>query len=75
MILNGRTFVGYHVTTENGVTNFFSTSGKRMFYLPNNGKVIFEGRSGRFGGVVATVGNQFSLVLTEHGYRVLQLSK
>ena len=73
LILNGRTFIGYYVTAGNGTTNFFSTSGKRVFYLPKNGKAVFGGDSGEVCGVVATVNNQFSLALTEHGYRVLQL--
>ena len=33
---------------QHGVTNFFSPSGKRMFYNPKKGRAIFGGRDGTF---------------------------
>ena len=68
-------FTGYYVQASNGVTNFFSPSGKRMFYNPNKGRAVFGGKDGSFCGVLARVDGEFSLALTERGMRVLFLSQ
>jgi len=68
-------FSGYYVSASNGVTNFFSPSGKRMFYNPKKGRGIFGGRDGTFCGVLARVDGEFSLALTERGMKVLFLSQ
>lgn len=68
-------FAGYYVSASNGVTNFFSPSGKRMFYNPKKGRAIFGGRDGTFCGVLARVDGEFSLALIERGMRVLFLSQ
>lgn len=68
-------FAGYYVAAGNGVANFFSPSGKRMFYNPKKGRAIFGGRDGMFCGVLARVDGEFSLALTERGMRVLFLAQ
>jgi hypothetical protein len=67
-------FAGYYVMSPGGVVNFFSPSGRRMFYAPKNGTAVFGGRSGAFCGVLARVEGRLRLVLTERGMRVLELS-
>lgn len=69
------TFVGYYVPAENGTTNFFSPSGKRMFYNPKKGRGVFSGDDGSFCGVLAQVGGRFSLALTDGGLKRLRLSE
>jgi hypothetical protein len=68
-------FAGYYVSASNGVTNFFSPSGKRMFYNPKKGRAVFGGRDGSFCGVLARVDGEYSLALTERGMTVLFLSQ
>jgi hypothetical protein len=68
-------FAGYYVRAKNGVTNFFSPSGKRMFYNPKKGRAVFGGQSGEFCGVLASVNGEFSLALTEEGLKTLALSQ
>ncbi|HEX8592756.1 MAG TPA: hypothetical protein VF682_05675 [Pseudomonas sp.] len=69
-----RTFAGYYAIADNGTTNFFSPSGKRMFYTPKGGRGVFCGKDGSFCGALAIVDGQFSLVLTENGIKVMFLS-
>jgi len=69
------TFAGYYVVASNGTTNFFSPSGKRMFYTPKDGRGVYGGRDGSFCGVLAVMNNQFSLALTENGLKIMFLSK
>ena len=68
-------FAGYYVRTKGGVTNFFSPSGKRIFYNPKKGRGIFGGKDGSFCGVLARVGGKFSLALTDSGLKLLLLSQ
>ncbi len=68
-------FAGYYVQASNGVTNFFSPSGKRMFYNPKKSRAVFGGKDGTFCGVLARVDGEFSLALTERGMRVMFLSQ
>lgn len=72
LILNNQ-FYGYYVFSKSGVTNFYSSSGKRMFYNPKNTVAIFSGDSGEFSGVMATSNGEYSLFLTEYGYKILKL--
>lgn len=67
--------VGYYVRTENGVTNFFSTSGKRVFYNARKGVGVFDGKEGFFCGVLVHVGNEYKLVLTEVGRKTLLMAQ
>ena len=66
---------GYYVRTGTGITNFFSPGGKRMFYNPKKGRAVFSGKDGTYCGVLARVGEEFSLALTEQGVKVLFLSQ
>lgn len=68
-------FAGYYVRAKSGVTNFFSPSGKRMFYNPKKGRGIYGGKDGSFCGVLAWVDGKFSLALTESGLKLLILSQ
>ncbi|MDD0077472.1 hypothetical protein PSZ83_08785 [Shigella sonnei] len=45
-----RTFAGYYVIANNGTTNFFSTSGKRMFYTPKGGAASMAAKMGASAG-------------------------
>jgi hypothetical protein len=67
--------VGYYVRADNGVTNFFSTSGKRIFYNPKKGIGVFHGKEGFFCGVLARVENEYQLVLTEVGQKTLLMAQ
>ena len=68
-------YVGYYVRAKNGVTNFFSPSGKRVFYNPKKGRALFGGQNGQFFGVLARVNGEFSIALTEEGFKVLTLAQ
>ena len=68
-------FVGYYVSATNGIANFFSPSGKRMFYSPKKGPGVFAGKDGSFCGVLARVNGEYSLGLTEQGLKILFLSQ
>lgn len=68
-------FAGYYVAAKNGITNFFSPQGKRMFYNPQKGLGIYGGKDGIFCGVLAKVDGKLSLALTERGVKILLLSE
>ena len=67
-------YAGYYVTSSEGVTNFFSPTGARMFYNPKSGSGVFSARDGSFCGVLAESQGRLSLVLTDHGVKVMLLS-
>ncbi|ENP6593468.1 hypothetical protein ACD052_004581 [Shigella flexneri] len=69
-----RTFAGYYVIANNGTTNFFSTSGKRMFYTPKGGRGVYGGKDGSFCGALVVINGQFSLALTDNGLKIMYLS-
>ena len=66
-------FVGYYVMNDNGVTNYFSVAGKRLFYTPAKASGVFHGGKGFFCGVLAKpkFKNELRLILTEQGQKVL----
>ena len=66
---------GYYVTNKNGVTNYYSPKGKRLFFSPKGAKGLYHGEKGFFCGVIAKVGGKLRLVLTEQGERVLLLGE
>jgi hypothetical protein len=72
---NSWKFAGYYVLASNGVTNFYSPKGKRMFYNPQKGRAVFGGKDGKFCGVIARVKGELALALTEHGMKILMLSQ
>lgn len=67
--------VGYYVKNSDGLTNFFSRKGERIFYNPVKGFGIFDSQNGTFNGVLALVGNEFKVVLTESGQKTLLMSQ
>lgn len=67
--------VGYYVYSDSGVTNFFSPSGERMFYNPQEGIGIFQSSSGAFSGVLVPIKNEYQLFLTETGQKTLFMSQ
>lgn len=67
--------VGYYIYTDSGVINFFSTSGKRMFYNPQKGIGVFQGSSGGFTGVLVPIENEYQLFLNETGQKTLFMSQ
>lgn len=68
-------FAGYYVAAANGITNFYSPRGKRMFYNPKNGLGVFGGKDGSFCGVLAHMNGELSLVLTERGAKIFFMSE
>ena len=66
---------GYYTYSDSGVTNFFSTSGKRMFYNPQKGIGVFESSNGSFSGVLVPIKNQYHLLLTNTGKKILLMSQ
>ena len=68
-------YAGYYVRAKNSVTNFFSPSGRRVFYNPKKGRGIYGGKDGSFCGVLARVDGKFSLALTESGLKLLLMSQ
>jgi hypothetical protein len=75
LVEEGSKFIhyGYYVTNSGGVTNFYSTKGKRIFYSPKNSMGVYHGTKGFFCGVMARVEGKLRLVLTEQGVRALLL--
>ena len=67
--------IGYYTYSDSGVTNFFSASGKRMFYNPQEGIGVFESSNGAFSGVLVPIENEYQLILTETGQKVLLMSQ
>ncbi|WP_118861341.1 hypothetical protein [Haemophilus haemolyticus] len=74
-LIYNSSFVGYYVRTSNGVTNFYSPKGVRMFYNPPKTVAVFDGESGEFVGVIGNINNQLSLALTQYGNKVLGFSQ
>jgi len=73
---NGQSYrVGYYVRADNGIINFFSVKGKRLFYNTGKGVAVFHGKKGFFCGVLGTVNGTYQLALTEKGKQVLMLAQ
>ena len=66
---------GYYVHADNGVTNFFSNKGKRLFYNPTEGSGIYHGKKGKFCGVLAVSDDELVLGLNKTGKKVLLISQ
>ncbi|MEX6396715.1 hypothetical protein AB6E88_06285 [Providencia hangzhouensis] len=65
-----RTFAGYYVIANNGTTNFFSTSGKRMFYTPKGGaRRLWRQRWELLRGIGRHKWPIFALALTDNGLK------
>ena len=66
---------GYYVLNKDGVTNFYSPKGKRLFYSPKDSVGIYHGEKGFFCGVLAKFDGKVRLALTEKGQKVLLLAE
>ena len=60
-------YVGYYVWSDDGLLNFFSSEGTRLFYSPPDTGAIFDGEDGEFCGTLASYEGQDVLVITEKG--------
>lgn len=60
-------FVGYYVFTDDGLINFYSPDGDRLFYSPAGIDVLFDGENGNFCGAIVLNKNQPTLAITEKG--------
>jgi hypothetical protein len=60
-------YVGYYVWGDDGIMNFFSSKGTRLFYSPSSTGAIFDGESGDFSGSLAIIKNKDVLVITDKG--------
>jgi hypothetical protein len=69
------TYAGYYVFNKDGVVNFFSPSGARMFYNPSESQAVFDAEEGEFCGAFVTVKGELTLVLTRRGQKLLLLSE
>lgn len=63
-------YVGYYVWNDEGLMNFFSPAGVRLFYSPADTGAIFDGSDGKFSGTLAKVNDDDVLVVTEKGQLV-----
>lgn len=60
-------YIGYYVWGEDGLINFFSSNGERLFYSPSETDALFGGEDGEFCGTLALLKDEKVLVLTEKG--------
>lgn len=60
-------YIGYYVMNDDGVINYFSPNGERLFYTPPETGALFHGERGHFCGTLATLNDELVLVLTEKG--------
>ena len=65
---------GYYVLNDDGVTNFYSPKGKRIFYSPKASVGVYHGEKGFFCGALAKFDGKLRLALTEKGQKILLLS-
>lgn len=64
-------YIGYYVWGDEGLINYFSSSGERVFYSPPETDAIFEGEKGDFAGSIATLKDTRVLAVTEKGQLAL----
>jgi hypothetical protein len=60
-------YIGYYVWGDDGLINFFSSNGKRLFYSPSETDALFCSEDGEFCGTLAVLKDEKVLVLTEKG--------
>ena len=60
-------YIGYYVWGDDGLINFFSSGGKRLFYSPSETSALFGSENGEFCGTLAVLKDEKVLVLTEKG--------
>ncbi len=66
---------GYYVSASDGVVNYFSASGNRIFYSPSNSQNLYHGTQGFFCGLLARQSGVYKMVLTKAGERTLMLGE
>ena len=64
-------YIGYYALTDDGLMNFFSSKGARLFYSPYDTDALFENQSGKFCGTLAIVRDEGVVILTENGRAVM----
>jgi hypothetical protein len=64
-------YIGYYTWGDDGLINFFSSSGDRVFYSPPETDAIFDGDKGEFAGSFATLKDTKVLAVTEKGQLAL----
>lgn len=67
----GFTYIGYYSWGDDGLLNFFSKRGDRLFYSPPETEAIFDAEEGEFSGTLAEESNKIVLVVTEAGQLAL----
>ena len=65
---------GYYVLNKDGITNFYSTKGVRLFYSPKDSVGLFHGEKGFFCGALGKIDGKTRLALTEKGQKTLLLA-
>ncbi len=72
-IIHNGSSVGYFVINKDGITNFFSRAGKRVFYNPADTSAVFT-NEGKYAGVLAqNTSKNLVLGLTPEGLKYLLL--
>ena len=64
-------YIGYYVWGDEGLINFFSSNGERLFYSPPETDAIFDGENGEFSGSLASLKDTNVLIVTEKGQLAL----
>ena len=64
-------YIGYYVRNDDGLINFFSSKGDRLFYSPPGTGAIFHSEKGDYCGTLATLNDKSVLVISEKGQIVL----
>ena len=64
-------YIGYYVWGDDGLVNYFSSDGDRLFYSPPGTDAIFDGEEGEFSGVFGSIKDKKVLIVTEKGQLTL----
>ena len=60
-------YLGYYVRNDEGLINYFSSDGERLFYTPPETGALFSSDNGEFCGTLAILKDELVIVLTEKG--------
>ena len=64
-------YIGYYVWGDEGLINFYSSSGDRLFYSSPETDAIFDAENGDFSGSLASLKGSSVLLVTEKGQLAL----
>ena len=64
-------YIGYYVWGDEGLINYFSSGGDRLFYSPPETDAIFDGEDGEFSGAFGSIKKKKVLIVTEKGQLAL----